>query len=90
MVCAGYLDYEPGAATYSLSEEHAFLLASEGTDHFMGGLFCMAPVLPRRARWRKRSRSGGGVLFFEDFGRRHRGARSDQPRAHDSASPRNG
>ena len=49
MVCAGYLEYEPRADTYRLPDEHAFLLASEGTDHFMGGLFCMAPVLLRVA-----------------------------------------
>ena len=31
MVCAGYLDHDPGADTYRLPEEHAFLLASEGS-----------------------------------------------------------
>jgi 2-polyprenyl-3-methyl-5-hydroxy-6-metoxy-1,4-benzoquinol methylase len=67
MVCAGYLEYEPGAATYRLPEEHAFLLASEGTDHFMGGLFCMAPVLLRAApRVADAFKKGGGVPF-EDF-----------------------
>jgi ubiquinone/menaquinone biosynthesis C-methylase UbiE len=67
MVCAGYLEYEPGAATYRLPDEHAFLLASEGSDHFMGGLFCMAPVLLRVApRVAVAFEKGGGVPF-EDF-----------------------
>ncbi len=68
MVCAGYLDFDPDAETYRLPDEHAFLLASDGTDHFMGGLFSMAPVLlgvaPRVAAAFK---DGGGVPF-EDFG----------------------
>lgn len=68
MVCAGYLEYEPTAETYDLPEEHAFLLASEGTDHFMGGLFCMAPVLLRVApRVAVAFEKGSGVPF-EDYG----------------------
>jgi 2-polyprenyl-3-methyl-5-hydroxy-6-metoxy-1,4-benzoquinol methylase len=68
MVCAGYLEYEPTADTYRLPDEHAFLLASEGTDHFMGGLFCMAPVLLRVApRVAVAFEKGGGVPF-EDYG----------------------
>src|SRR5881227_1644068 len=49
MTCAGYLDYDPSAQSYRLPDEHAFLLASDGTDHFMGGLFAIAPVLLRTA-----------------------------------------
>jgi len=68
MVCAGYLDYEPSAETYQLPDELAFLLASEGTDHFMGGLFCLAPVLLRAApRVAEAFEKGGGVPF-EDYG----------------------
>lgn len=68
MVCAGYLDYEPGAGTYRLPDEHAFLLASEGTDHFMGGLFCMAPVLLRVAPRVALAFEKGGGVPFEDYG----------------------
>ncbi len=68
MVCAGYLEYEPGADTYRLPDEHALLLASDGTHHFMGGLFCMAPVLLRAApRVAVAFEKGGGVPF-EDYG----------------------
>ena len=45
MAAAGYLLYDPTAKTFLLPDEHAFLLASEDTDHFMDGLFCFAPVL---------------------------------------------
>jgi 2-polyprenyl-3-methyl-5-hydroxy-6-metoxy-1,4-benzoquinol methylase len=68
MVCAGYLDHEPETDTYELPEEHAFLLASEGTDHFMGGLFYIAPVLLRVApRVAEAFKNGGGVPF-EEYG----------------------
>lgn len=68
MVCAGYLGYEPGADTYRLPDEHAFLLASEGTDHFVGGLFCMAPVLLRVAPRVAAAFENGGGVPFEDYG----------------------
>ena len=68
MAAAGYLDYDAGAQTFSLPAEHAYLVASEGTDHFMGGLFHFAPVLlgvaPKVA---DAFRTGGGVRF-EEFG----------------------
>ena len=64
MSCAGYLDYDPAAETYRLPEEHGFLLASDDTDHFMGGLFAMAPVLLRAAPdVAEAFRQGGGVRF---------------------------
>ena len=64
MFAAGYLDYDPAAETYTLPEEHAYLLASEGMDHFLGGLFyqsvgCLG-VAPRVA---KAFEHGGGVPF---------------------------
>jgi SAM-dependent methyltransferase len=68
MMACGYLEYDSAAGTYSLPDEHAFLLASEGTDHFMGGLFHIVPVLlggaPKVADC---FRTGGGVRF-EEFG----------------------
>ncbi len=68
MACAGYLEYAPSEETFTLPEEHAYLLASDGTDHFAGGLFYMAPVLlgvaPQVA---EAFRVGGGVPF-DDYG----------------------
>ncbi|MCP5199767.1 MAG: methyltransferase domain-containing protein [Gammaproteobacteria bacterium] len=66
MVAAGYLDYDPAAETVSLPAEHAWLLASDGTDHYMGGLFGMVPPLMAVApRIRTAFREGGGVPFAD-------------------------
>ena len=66
MVACEYLDYNASAETYALPDEHAYLLSSEGTDHFMGGIFAMLPpllaVAPRVAQ---AVRTGGGVPFAE-------------------------
>jgi ubiquinone/menaquinone biosynthesis C-methylase UbiE len=68
MTCAGYLEYEPSSATYRLPEEHAFLLASDDTDHFVGGLLSMAPVLLRVAPQVAHAFEHGGGVPFEDYG----------------------
>src|SRR6516162_10289945 len=68
MTCAGYLDYDAAGQTYRLPDEHAFLLASDDTDHFMGGLFSMAPVLMRVAPDVATAFTRGGGVEFEAFG----------------------
>ena len=68
MVAAGYLDFDPTAQTYALPEEHAYFLASEDSDHFVGGLFAMVPPLMRVAPEVARAFTEGGGVRFEDFG----------------------
>jgi SAM-dependent methyltransferase len=68
MASAGYLDYDPQAAAYTLSDEHAWFLASDGTDHFAGGMFEMVPVLMRAAPKVAEAFAAGGGVRFEDFG----------------------
>src|SRR5271156_5257726 len=68
MTCAKYLDYDPAAQTYIFPDEHAFLLASDDTDHFMGGLFTMVPVLLRIAPDVATAFARGGGVPFEKFG----------------------
>ena len=68
MVSAGYLEYEGTAETYMLPDEHAFLLASEGTDHYAGGLFLMVPVLMRVAPRVAEAFAKGGGVPFDAFG----------------------
>jgi ubiquinone/menaquinone biosynthesis C-methylase UbiE len=68
MAAAGYLAYDPKAGTYALSEEHAYFLASEGTDHFAGGMFEMVPVLMRVAPRVAQAFEKGGGVPFEEFG----------------------
>jgi 2-polyprenyl-3-methyl-5-hydroxy-6-metoxy-1,4-benzoquinol methylase len=68
MASAGYLAYDPQAETYTLSEEHAYFLASEGTDHFAGGMFEMVPVLMRVAPKVAEAFARGGGVPFEEYG----------------------
>ncbi|HEX6317594.1 MAG TPA: class I SAM-dependent methyltransferase [Burkholderiales bacterium] len=68
MTSAGYLDYEPHSRAYTLSDEHAYFLASDGTDHFAGGMFEMVPVLMRVAPRVAEAFAKGGGVGFEDFG----------------------
>jgi len=64
MAAAGYLDYNSEAGSFRLPDEHAYLLASEGSDHYMGGLLQLAPVLLRVApQVAEGFRNGGGVPF---------------------------
>ncbi len=68
MASAGYLDYAPKSGTYTLSDEVAYFVASEGSDHFVGGMWEMVPTLLRQApRVAEAFRQGGGVPF-EAFG----------------------
>jgi 2-polyprenyl-3-methyl-5-hydroxy-6-metoxy-1,4-benzoquinol methylase len=66
MAAAGYLEHDSQAGTFTLPEELAYLVASEGTDHYMGGLplagVSFLSVAPRVVR---AFREGGGVGFDE-------------------------
>ena len=68
MVAAGYLDYDPAAQTYTLPEEHAYFLAADDTDHYVGGLFAMVPPLMRVAPDVARAFAEGGGVPFDAFG----------------------
>jgi 2-polyprenyl-3-methyl-5-hydroxy-6-metoxy-1,4-benzoquinol methylase len=68
MACAGYLDYDPAAQTYTLAEEMAYFVASDGTDHFVGGMWEMVPALIRQAPKVAEAFAEGGGVPFEAFG----------------------
>jgi 2-polyprenyl-3-methyl-5-hydroxy-6-metoxy-1,4-benzoquinol methylase len=68
MATAGYLAYDPTSEMFTLPEEHAFLLASEGSDHFMGGLFLVAPVLLTVAAKVAEAFKKGGGVGLKDLG----------------------
>ena len=68
MTCAGYLVYDPAAETFQLADESAFLLASESSDHFMGGLFLIAPALLRVAPMIAEAFEKGGGVAFDEIG----------------------
>lgn len=63
MTAAGWLDHDGAAGTFAMPAEHAFLLASEGTDHYMGGLFLVGSLLSQGPRVVEAFRNGGGVPF---------------------------
>lgn len=68
MVAAGYLTYDAAAQTYTLPDEHAYFLASEGTDHFLGGLFRGMPRLLGTAPQVATAFEQGGGVAFQDYG----------------------
>jgi SAM-dependent methyltransferase len=68
MAAAGYLDYDPARETYALAEEMAYFVASEGTDHFVGGMWEMVPALLRQAPKVAEAFAKGGGVPFEEFG----------------------
>ena len=51
-----------------LFRSHAYLLASDDSDHFMGGLFPIVPVLLRLAPDVANAFEQGGGVPFEKFG----------------------
>lgn len=68
MTAAGYLDYDAARETFRLPDEHAYLVASEGTDHFLGSLYAMAPVMLRTAPEVADAFQKGGGVHFHDIG----------------------
>jgi 2-polyprenyl-3-methyl-5-hydroxy-6-metoxy-1,4-benzoquinol methylase len=68
MASAGYLEYDATAQTFRLPDEHAFLLASDGTDHFAGGLFLTTPIMLRAAPQVAEAFKKGGGVPFKDYG----------------------
>ena len=68
MSSAGYLDYDPQSGTYTLSEEMGYFAASEGSDHFVGGMWEMVPALLRQAPSVAEAFAKGGGVPFEAFG----------------------
>jgi 2-polyprenyl-3-methyl-5-hydroxy-6-metoxy-1,4-benzoquinol methylase len=66
MTSAGYLDYQDGK--YTLPDEVAYFVASEGTDHFVGGMWEMVPPLIRVAPRVAEAFAKGGGVPFSDFG----------------------
>jgi 2-polyprenyl-3-methyl-5-hydroxy-6-metoxy-1,4-benzoquinol methylase len=68
MAAAGYLDYDPQSGTYTLADEMAYFVASEGSDHFVGGMWEMVPTLLRQAPKVAEAFAKGGGVPFEEFG----------------------
>src|SRR3954470_18877134 len=64
MAAAGYLEYSAGK--YTLTDEMAYFVASDGTDHYVGGMYAMVlPLLTVAAKMAAAFVKGGGVPFAE-------------------------
>ena len=62
----GYVDYDPQEKRYSLSPEHALVLANEGSPYFMPGAFQLMTASVRdEPAIREAFRSGAGVGWHE-------------------------
>jgi len=66
MAAAGYLEYAGGK--YTLPEEMAYFVASDGTDHFVGGMWAMVPPLMSAAPKVAEAFAKGGGVPFGEFG----------------------
>ena len=69
MVCAQYLIYYSDTKMFELPEEHGHMLASDGTDHFVGGLFYSIPMMLSCAPRVANAFAEGGGVPFKDYGR---------------------
>ena len=67
MAAAEYLDYQSNDETFELPDEHAYLFASEGTDHYVGGLFQGMPGLLHTAPGVAEAFRNGGGIRYSDF-----------------------
>lgn len=67
MVSCGYIEYNPTESTYEFPDEHAYLLASKGTDHYAGGLFHIVPPLLSVAPQIAEAFIKGGGVPFDDY-----------------------
>ena len=66
MAAAGYLEYSDHR--YTLPDEMAYFVASDGTDHFVGGMYAMVPPLLNVAPKVADAFAKGGGVPFDEFG----------------------
>jgi 2-polyprenyl-3-methyl-5-hydroxy-6-metoxy-1,4-benzoquinol methylase len=66
MTAAEYIDYDPKADTYQMSEEQAFVLANEDSPMFVGGVFHFtAPSICNIQKIVEAFQKGGGISYSE-------------------------
>ncbi len=68
MLCAGYLEHDAPAGTWTLPEEHALFLADPASEYYLGGLFRGVPGLAAMAPRLAEAFASGGGIAFRDYG----------------------
>ncbi|MBL8381125.1 MAG: class I SAM-dependent methyltransferase [Burkholderiales bacterium] len=68
MACAGYVDYDAAADTFTLPQEHALFLTDPATEYYLGGLFSGLPGLMAMAPRLAEAFQKGGGIAFKEFG----------------------
>src|SRR6516225_11827519 len=68
MAAAGYIDYSPSNASFSLNSEQAAVLTNEDTTYFTAGAFQYAVACYRQIPKLMESFRNGGGVPFSDFG----------------------
>jgi SAM-dependent methyltransferase len=68
MYCAGYLDHDADAMTWSLPDEHAVYLGNDASEYYLGGLFKGVPAMAAMAPSVARAFETGQGISFQDYG----------------------
>lgn len=68
MYCAGYVEHDAEAQTWTLPEEHALFFARDDAETYLGGLFKGAPGLAAMAPRLAEAFETGQGISFQDFG----------------------
>jgi SAM-dependent methyltransferase len=68
MVCAGYIEFDADALTYTLPDEHALFLAAAPTEYYLGGLFKGTPAMMAAAPQVAAAFETGRGVSFQAFG----------------------
>ena len=64
MYCAGYVEHDAAAQTWTLPDEHALFFARSDTEYYLGGLFkCMPELMGMAPRLAQAFQTGEGIAF---------------------------
>ncbi len=68
MACAGYVEHDPEALTFTLPDERAMFFAAPGTEYYLGGLFKGAPMLAAAAPQVAAAFESGAGVSYQAYG----------------------
>lgn len=68
MLCAGYVEHDADADTWTLPDEHAVFFAAPGSEYYLGGLFKGAPALMAMAPKVAEAFETGRGIPFQAYG----------------------